>query len=1487
MQLKQLGLVFAVLVVVAACGRAPEGTGAAPEASAELATLRAPLVDACALLDQPMVRRRMSGSFETHLLLRCGRLSGAPRALSNGAPPTPLAQQGVPNPTPGLPPVPGASNGSTDILVNDPSLDSGGTTQSETTVVARGNVVCAAWNDAGEGFGLNGFSGFGFSLDGGRTFTDGGAFPNGSNDSNGGDPSLAYSARDGRFYYGALSSAGLSMWQSSDDCQSFAYVGPIHQGAGGDDKELLAIDNSPESPHFGRILVGWTDFSLGADANVVSFSDDSGASWSVPSSLPGSGLNGQGMWPAVAPNGDAYVALVNRSFDIGGQQDQWIYKAVDSGTDLAWEKLPDIASQQLLPENAQASQNCGRQALNGDIRNLSSPQIAVAADASAPVGYVIHAIYPYDSDGSGPDNSNVFYRRSVDAGQTWSEELQLNDDGTNTDQFVPALAVDLDGSVVATWYDRRLDPEANLAFDRFVTYSPDGGLTWAENERLSDVSSPVAQTNPNFDSLSTCYHGDYDQVAVSDGVAHVVWSDDRRVTESGPNPDVYYDQIALNPSLGRLNATPNPVSCDGSLQVRLTDADLAGQGTAGVTLAAASGDAESLTLSVTDARPNSFQGSIATAAGTAVPGDGVLQLQAEDAVTLTYLDADTGEGQPEAITLGVGVDCTPPEIGSVSTTLLGGTAARVEVVTSEPASLRIDYGVSCDARPLSAASAGSPLLLSALALNTTYYFSLTATDRSGNTSTSDNGGACYSFTTPASVFFADFEQGLDGFEIDNAAGAGNGLWHLGGSCASVVRGHSRPQALYYGRDETCTYDNGLSNEGAVRSPVISLPSSAGAAVELDYFLGTEGGGFFDQASLSVSVNGGPFQIVESNFSALFVPVELRGMRVRDDAVSSGGSALLENSGAWEHASVELAQVLAGLDAADIQLEFRFATMDPGLNEFAGFYVDDVRVVGSVPPAPCAADADCDDGLFCTGQETCAAGACKPGVPVLCPADADGTDCTVARCDEASSGCVVAADDDLCDDGAFCNGFEICDATAGCQPGVAVVCDDGVDCTLDQCREDIKACGGLPQPELCDDAVFCNGAEVCDVVQGCGPGPLPCDDGVACSEDICIEEQFSCDWVTRDELCDDGLFCDGAELCAAFVGCVVGAPPCLADESCDEAQNQCTLSCVTASNGEHVSAGRARLDQETAYLALGSDDYLGISAEDVTALSGGGSYWEHVDSCSAAPVINSLTVKVVGNVVIASGTASDANGDLEQVIITFDVFGIPLQVPAEGASEFSAVVPGFSPGTYVAFALAYDVAGQVSAPSEPISFEVLFPVAPTIESIEAVEAGGAQEIRGTAIDPNNDITKVIVTVRQGGVVVASGESAASAPYAVRFAGLPSGTYTARAQAVDASGLASAPSVDVSFTVDAASAVQCVTAANTEHQARGRATALLGATFFFAEGSNDFLGLGGALITALAGSGEYWEQVESCDAALPRLPDDHLVQGPVPIDPEGRP
>jgi hypothetical protein len=358
-----------------------------------------------------------------------------------------------------------------------------------------------------------------------------------------GDPSLAYSVRDRTFFYASLSSAGLSLWRSEDRCRTFDYVRPIHIG-GGDDKELIAVDNNRYSPYFGRIYVGWTNFSLLDDLNQTSYSDDGGATWSAAVSLPGSGTNGQGMWPAVAPHGEVYFALLERCFAFGCLQAQRIYKSVTGGD--TWFEVAPIGENQLIPLDVESTLNCDRQALNGNIRNLSSPQIAIQRKRTAPAGYVIHAVYPYDSDGAGPDESNVFYRRSVNGGLSWSPEVQLNDDHTTTDQWFPALGVNQRGVVVVSWYDRRVDPANNLKFVRFANISWDSGRTWGRNFRVSAVISEVAQTLPNFDPLiAPCYHGDYDQIAVLPEVAHIVWSDDRRVTDQGPNPDVYAKTIAL------------------------------------------------------------------------------------------------------------------------------------------------------------------------------------------------------------------------------------------------------------------------------------------------------------------------------------------------------------------------------------------------------------------------------------------------------------------------------------------------------------------------------------------------------------------------------------------------------------------------------------------------------------------------------------------------------------------------------------------------------------------------------------------------------------------------------------------------------------------------------------------------------------------------------------------------------------------------------
>ncbi len=222
---------------------------------------------------------------------------------------------------------------------------------------------------------------------------------------------------------------------------------------------------------------------------------------------------------------------------------------------------------------------------------------------------------------------------------------------------------------------------------------------------------------------------------------------------------------------------------------------------------------------------------------------------------------------------------------------------------------------------------------------------------------------------------------------------------------------------------------------------------------------------------------------------------------------------------------------------------------------------------------CNIDADCDDGVFCNGAETCVAGACQSGTTVNCN---DGVVCTTDSCNEGTNSCDNAPSDAACDNGLFCDGAETCDAVLDCQAGVAVNCDDGVGCTTDSCNEGTNSCDNVPSNGLCDDGVFCNGSETCHATLDCQAGTPPtCDDGVACTDDTCNTITDVCDNTPNDANCDDGLFCNGAETCDALVDCQAGGDPC-PGQGCDEATNTCTAGPVAQLEAGTVTVGGANV-----------------------------------------------------------------------------------------------------------------------------------------------------------------------------------------------------------------------------------------------------------------------------------------------------------------------
>jgi cysteine-rich repeat protein len=204
------------------------------------------------------------------------------------------------------------------------------------------------------------------------------------------------------------------------------------------------------------------------------------------------------------------------------------------------------------------------------------------------------------------------------------------------------------------------------------------------------------------------------------------------------------------------------------------------------------------------------------------------------------------------------------------------------------------------------------------------------------------------------------------------------------------------------------------------------------------------------------------------------------------------------------------------------------------------------------------NADCDDGQYCNGPESCDADwGCVAG---LAPNIDDGLPCTEDACDEDGDTAVHTPINADCDDGQYCNGPETCDANAGCVAGLAPNIDDGIPCTVDTCDEDVDAAQHTPINADCDDDQYCNGAETCDANTGCVAGQAPnIDDGVACTDDSCDEDNDAILFVPNNGACPSGL-CE-SPVCDANQGCTVNTVPnCCgnniveAGESCDDGNN---------------------------------------------------------------------------------------------------------------------------------------------------------------------------------------------------------------------------------------------------------------------------------------------------------------------------------------------
>ncbi len=203
------------------------------------------------------------------------------------------------------------------VLVNSTVADTTSQdTQSETAILlGSGSNLAVAFNDSGSNVGgVNHFTGFAQSTNGGTTFADKGSLP-ASSAGDAGDPALARDTTTGTIYLATLAYSNsnvLQVFRSTNDGASFG--APVNGAPGLSsshflDKDWITVDNSTAAGSGrGNVYLTFTDFLFGFQDNGIYLtrSTDGGNTWSSPVHVTGS--NTQGSWVTTGPDHTVYVA---------------------------------------------------------------------------------------------------------------------------------------------------------------------------------------------------------------------------------------------------------------------------------------------------------------------------------------------------------------------------------------------------------------------------------------------------------------------------------------------------------------------------------------------------------------------------------------------------------------------------------------------------------------------------------------------------------------------------------------------------------------------------------------------------------------------------------------------------------------------------------------------------------------------------------------------------------------------------------------------------------------------------------------------------------------------------------------------------------------------------------------------------------------------------------------------------------------------------
>ncbi len=325
-----------------------------------------------------------------------------------------------------------------------------------------------------------------------------------------GDPCVTFDP-EGNLYFGHISDPPFGSYldrivvhKSTDGGETWSDGVDIGKnGIKVQDKEWLIADHT-NSQYRGTIYMAWTQFDEYGSADpslktrlLFSRSTDKGESWSSPAEISdttGDCLDTDNtlMWamPAVGLNGEVYVCWAAHS-------KIYLDKSLDGG--ITFGKDAVVAEQ---PDG-------WKYEIPGIYRNGGYP--VMCCDIST-TRYGGNVYVSWADLRNGATNADIFFIKSADGGQTWSDIKRVNDDTSNRHQFFHWMCVDQKtGYIYFVFYDRR--NTTGDATDVYVASSKDGGETF-ENFKVSESS---------FTPSKSIFFGDYASIAADNGKIYPLW----------------------------------------------------------------------------------------------------------------------------------------------------------------------------------------------------------------------------------------------------------------------------------------------------------------------------------------------------------------------------------------------------------------------------------------------------------------------------------------------------------------------------------------------------------------------------------------------------------------------------------------------------------------------------------------------------------------------------------------------------------------------------------------------------------------------------------------------------------------------------------------------------------------------------------------------------------------------------------------------------